>query len=139
VQANCGRVLLPGTARGTVLVLEEPLSFWGGFDPGSGLIVDRRHPQHGQRAAGRVVALPAGRGSSSSSSVLAEAVRAGTAPAAVLLRETDEIVVLGLLVAEELYGVTVPVILLDEPAYRALRTGDEAAIEPDGTVTTQLG
>jgi predicted aconitase with swiveling domain len=107
------------------LVLDEPLSFWGGVDPATGEIVDRRHPQCGERVTGRVLVMPSGRGSSSSSTVLAEAVRAGTAPAAILLGHADEILVLGALVAEELYGRTIPVAVLPEDAYRALRTGDE--------------
>lgn len=131
---SSGRVLLPGTAGGEAIVLDEPLSFWGGFDPTSGRVVDRHHPQCGAELTGRVVAMPSGRGSSSSSSVLAEAVRAGTAPAAVLLREADEIVVLGLLVAEELYGRSVPVVVLDDDAYVDLATGDRLDVAPNGDV-----
>ncbi len=130
-----GRVLLAGSAAGRALVLDEPLSFWGGFDPGSGTVVDTHHPQLGEKIAGRVVALPSGRGSSSSSSVVAEAVRAGSAPAAFLMLVPDEIVVLGLLVAHELYGRAVPVVVLDEDAYRRVRTGDSIVIEPNGDVS----
>jgi predicted aconitase with swiveling domain len=129
-----GRPLVPGSAHGRALVLDEPLSFWGGFDPASGRIVDRRHPQRGERVTGRILVMPSGRGSSSSSSVLAEAARAGTGPAAILLLAADDIVALGLLVAEELYGVTAPVVVLEEPDYRALRTGDDLTVGPDGTV-----
>jgi uncharacterized protein len=127
-----GRPLLPGAARGPVLVLDEPLSFWGGFDLVSGRIIDRRHPQLGQEVCGRILAMPSGRGSSSSASVLAEAVRVGTAPAAVLLLVPDEIVVLGLLVAQELYGRATPVLVLEEPDYRALRTGDPVEVSANG-------
>lgn len=135
-----GRMLAPGRARGEVLVLEEPLSFWGGMDPGSGQVVDRHHPQAGASLAGRVVAMPSGRGSSSSSSVLAEAIRAGTAPAAVILVEPDVIVALGSIVAAELYGVEVPVVSVSPDAMTRLRSGrmaevratsDGAEITPD--------
>lgn len=130
-----GHVLAAGTASGPALVLEAPLSFWGGVDPRTGLITDRHHPQHGQRVTGRVLLLPAGRGSSSSSSVLAEAIRLGTAPLALLLREADEILVLGALVAEHLYGRSCPLLVLPEAAYRAVMTGDRVAVRADGTVT----
>lgn len=103
-----------------VLVLDEPLSFWGGLDPETGRIVDARHPQRGEVVTGRVLAMPSGRGSSSSSSVLTEAVRLGTAPAAIVLRHPDEIVALGLLVAEELYGVRIPLSVVDEAEYARL-------------------
>ena len=86
-----GRTLVAGTAEGPALVLHEPLSLWGGLDPGTGEIVEVRHPQRGANVAGRVLVMPSGRGSSSSSSVLAEAIRAGTAPAAIVLGEADPI------------------------------------------------
>lgn len=129
-----GRPLLAGSARGAALVLDEPLSFWGGFDAVSGTVVDARHPQLGEQLTDRVVAMPSGRGSSSSSTILAEAVRLGTAPAAILLLVPDEIVVLGLLVAEELYGRTVPVGVIAEADYRSIRTGDSIALTADGGV-----
>lgn len=105
------RTLVPGDARGEVLVLDEPLSFWGGVDAANGDIVDVHHPQRGANIAGRVLVMPSGRGSSSSSSVLAEAIRAGTAPVAIVLAEPDPIVALGAIVARELYGVAMPVVL----------------------------
>jgi predicted aconitase with swiveling domain len=116
------------------VVLDEPLSLWGGFDTATGRIIDRRHPQVGSELAGHVVVMPSGRGSSSSSSVLAEAIRVGTAPAAILLLEPDEILSLGALVAEELYGRTCPVLVLEAEAYRSIRSGDTVAIGPDGGV-----
>ena len=74
--ARPGRTLFAGSASGPVVRLDEPLSLWGGMDPATGTVIDRRHPQSGEDLAGRVVLMPSGRGSSSSSSVLAEAVRA---------------------------------------------------------------
>ncbi len=72
------QVMVAGEAEGEVLVLDEPLSFWGGVDETSGAIVDVHHPQRGAIVAGRILVMPAGRGSSSSSSVLAELIRAGS-------------------------------------------------------------
>lgn len=122
--------------RGRALVLDEPLSLWGGMDPASGDLIDARHPQRGATLTGRVVVMPSARGSSSSASVLAEAVRAGTAPAAILLGEPDLILAVGAAVGEELYGVVVPVVVV--PAIRLaqivdgveLRLGADGAIEP---------
>jgi predicted aconitase with swiveling domain len=129
-----GRALLPGRAAGEAIVLDEPLSFWGGFDPHSGRIIDGRHPQAGSSLAGRILVMPSGRGSSSSSSVFAEAIRAGTAPAAVVLAAPDGILVLGALVARELYGTEVPVVLMAPGDYRSISAGDRVAIQ-DGRVT----
>ncbi len=114
--------------HGEALVLDEPLSLWGGLDPATGRIVDARHPQRGASVSGRVLAMSAVRGSSSSSSVLAEAVRAGTAPLAVLLGERDLILSVGSAVAEELYGVRVPIVVWPRARLAALRTGDRVIV-----------
>lgn len=107
------RALVGGVARGEVVRLDEGLSFWGGYDSQHGVIIDRSHPQHGESLVGKVVFMPHGRGSSSASSVLAEALRAGTAPAAIVLGEPDQILVVGSLVARLLYGVECPIYVGD--------------------------
>ena len=114
-----GRTLVAGTAEGPALVLDEPLSLWGGLDPGTGEIVDVRHPQRGANVTGRVLVMPSGRGSSSSSSVLAEAIRAGTAPAAIVLGEADPILPLGAIVARELYRTVVPIVVVTNATIRS--------------------
>ena len=108
------KTLVAGRAEGEVVVLDEPLSFWGGYDPETGRIIDRRHPQLGVSLVDVIVILPAGRGSSSSTSVLAEAIRLGTAPAGIVLSSPDAIIALGAMVAEELYGTTMPVVVMTE-------------------------
>jgi predicted aconitase with swiveling domain len=113
------RTLVAGTAEGPALVLDEPLSLWGGLDPETGSIIDTRHPQRGANVAGRVLVMPAGRGSSSSSSVLAEAIRAGAGPAAIVLGEPDPILALGAIVARELFGTSIPVVVAAESGLRA--------------------
>jgi predicted aconitase with swiveling domain len=124
-----GRALAPGTATGPATVLDEPLSLWGGFDPGTGALIEARHPQHGAVLAGRVLVMPAARGSSSSSSVLAEAVRAGVAPAAILLGEPDHILAIGAAVAEELYSVQVPILILNPADLASIREGAIVNVE----------
>jgi len=121
---------------GRALVLDEGLSLWGGMDPATGELIDGHHPQRGVTMTGRVVVMPAGRGSSSSASVLAEAVRAGTAPAAIILGEPDLILTIGAAVAEELYGIVVPVIVLRADALAAIHDGDPVRVGEDGRVTT---
>ena len=116
------------------LVLSEGLSLWGGMDPATGELIDAHHPQRGAILTGRAVVMPSGRGSSSSASVLAEAVRAGTAPAAILLSEPDLILAIGSAVAEELYGRVVPVIVLPAAELAAIRDGDPVRIGPEGVL-----
>jgi uncharacterized protein len=119
---------------GRALVLSEGLSLWGGMDPATGDLIDAHHPQRGANLAGRVVVMPSGRGSSSSASVLAEAVRAGTAPVAILLGEPDLILSIGSAVAEELYGVRVPVIVKPPARLARIRDGALVRIGPRGGV-----
>lgn len=129
------RATVPGTAVGPALVLDEPLSLWGGLDPTTGCIVDQHHPQRGVCMSGTVLIMASGRGSSSASSVLAEAVRLGTAPAAFVLSEADEIVALGSLVAEELYGTQTPVVVCDEADLAHVKSGDRVTISSDEPTT----
>lgn len=123
-------------AVGRAIVLDEPLSLWGGMDPATGELIDAHHPQCGASMAGRVVVMPSGRGSSSSASVLAEAVRAGVAPAAILLAEPDLILAIGSAVAQELYGRSVPVLVLPLAQLAAIADGAEVRIGSDGVVRT---
>lgn len=119
---------------GRALVLDEPLSLWGGVNPETGEIIDVHHPQRGEIVTDRVLVLPAARGSSSSASVLAEAVRAGTAPAAILIGEADLILAIGAAVAEELYGVRVPVVVRPPHRLATIRDGERLEIGPRGGV-----
>lgn len=101
--------LTSGTGSGPVVALQTELSFWGGVDT-DGVIIDAHHPDRGRNIAGSVLVMAASRGSSSSSSVLAELIRAGAAPVAIVLARPDPIVVLGALVADELYGIAMPIV-----------------------------
>jgi predicted aconitase with swiveling domain len=121
----------------TALVLEEPLSLWGGVDPATGAVIDAHHPQRGANVRGRVLVMESGRGSSSSASVLAEAVRAGTAPAAIVLGEPDLILSIGAAVAEELYGVRIPIIVLPSADRAAIHDGQAIDLDAEPFATSR--
>jgi predicted aconitase with swiveling domain len=123
-----GRVLVPGSATGEALVLEEPLSLWGGLQPETGLIVEVNHPQRGATVTGRILVMPSGRGSSSSATILAEAIRLGTAPSGIVLAEPDEILAIGALAASELYGRSLPIVVADPTAYATIADGETVAL-----------
>jgi hypothetical protein len=101
--------LVEGEAEGALAFWRAPLSFWGGYDSATGRVIDRTHLAFGESMAGRIVVMPSGRGSSSASSVLAEAIRLGTAPAAIILGVSDPIIAVGAIVARRLYGKVCPV------------------------------
>ncbi|HVL67485.1 MAG TPA: DUF126 domain-containing protein [Vicinamibacterales bacterium] len=128
--------LVAGDAEGEALVLTEPVSFWGGVDPASGRIIDHAHPDRGACVTGRVLVMAGGRGSSSSSSVLAEMIRRGTGPAAIVLGTADPILPVGALVAQSLYGKSCPVVVCDIDRLRTgmrLRVTRELEGADDGT------
>jgi hypothetical protein len=129
-----GKVVVAGQAAGELLVSREPLSFWGGYDQRTGEIIDRRHPLSGERAVGRVLAIPASRGSSTTSAVLLEAVQSATAPAAILTVGADRFLALASIVAEELFGKPVVMVSLAEADFATLRTGSTVVVESDGSI-----
>ena len=127
-------VLLSGPAtKAPALALTAPISFWGGVDPKTGVISDRRHPQSGESIAGRVLLVPATVGSSSAAAILLELVHAGLAPAAVVLHEPDAILLLGLIVAKEMGWPTPIALRLDRRDFASLDRR-ELKISEDGVV-----
>ncbi|EJL97768.1 hypothetical protein PMI18_04254 [Pseudomonas sp. GM102] len=124
-----GRSLVAGAAEGALLFADIGLSFWGGVDPYSGEIIDRHHPLSGEYLAGRVLAIPSGRGSCTGSSVLMELISNGHAPAALVLAEPDEILTLGVLVAQTIFERSLPVLCIGREAFAALRGKAFARVE----------
>jgi predicted aconitase with swiveling domain len=126
-----------GAAEGELLVTSEPLSFWGGYDHTTGEIIDRRHPLAGKKAAGRILAVPSSKGSSTTTAVLLEAIKEGTAPAAILTVGGDSFFALASIVADELFHKAIPILALEPADFFALATGQYAIIEDGGAITIQ--
>ncbi len=131
--------IVSGDTVGSLLVGREPLSFWGGLDPNTGEVIDRRHPLTGQRLTNRILAIPHGRGSCSASGVLLEAICNGTGPLAIITSRIDPIIGLGAILAEELYGRVVPVAVLGADDFLELRSGDRVTITMSGEMTLSRG
>jgi uncharacterized protein len=128
-------ILNSGIAQGPVLVLTEPLSFWGAYDPRSGCIVDTHHPQSGLCLAGHILLLPETRGSGGTPGGIAEAIRRGTAPLGIILMVPDINLAIGAAVAARLYGNNCPVVTVDETNYRRLAGARRIAIAENGQIT----
>jgi predicted aconitase with swiveling domain len=124
-----GRPVISGSARGTALVSREPLSFWGGYDWKTGEIIDRRHPLSGSNAAGKILAIPFTRGSSTTTAVLLEAIRAQTAPAAIVTTSADFFFALASVVADEMYATPIPLVAVSESDFSRLQSGDNVEID----------
>ena len=133
-----GKPVISGNARGIALVSHEPLSFWGGYDWKTGEITDRRHPLSGENAKGKVLVVPFTRGSSTTTAVLLEAIREGTAPVAIITTATDFFFALASVVAGELYEKSFPLIALSESDFDLLKTGDQIEIKKDGKLKIDI-
>jgi uncharacterized protein len=130
-----GRILNGGFAIGPVLVLTEPLSFWGAYDPRSGSIVDTHHTQSGLCLAGHILLLPETRGSGGTPGGIAEAIRRGTAPLGIILMNPDINLAIGAAVAARLYGNSCPVLTVTEADYGRLALAHHIGIAEDGQIT----
>jgi predicted aconitase with swiveling domain len=125
-----GRALHPGSSSGKLLILDQPISFWGGVDH-HGVIIDVHHPQCGVSVAGKVLVMTSGRGSSSATAVLAELIRAKKAPAAMIFTECDIILVIGALVSAELYQIQMPMVELTEELYAKIPKTGSISVDAD--------
>jgi predicted aconitase with swiveling domain len=129
------RILNKGAAQGDVLALTAPLSFWGAFDPRSGRIIEVHHPQRGASLSGTILMMRETRGSGTAPGGMAEAIRLGTAPAAIILVKPDINLAIGAMVAETLYGRGCPIVSVSEADYHMLSAQRALAIDTEGRVT----
>lgn len=130
-----GNVLHGGDAQGPVLVLTEPVSFWGAFDPRTGAIVDTHHAQCGAVLGGHILVLPETRGSGGTPGGIAEAVRRGTGPLGIVLITPDINLAVGAQVAAALYDRQCPVIAVSAEDYALLVQQPHLSIARDGSIT----
>ena len=124
--ADAALLVVPADVEGEIVVCSEGLSFWGGVDPDTGVVIDAHHHLHGQSVAGRIVLMPTSRGSCSGSSVLLALALKGHAPAALIFREDEEILSLGAAVASRMFDRTVGVARVSAANYDALSSAKTA-------------
>lgn len=129
------RLLSGSVAEGPVLSLDEPLSFWGAFEPKTGVILDVHHPQRGACVKDTVLLMTETRGSGSAPGAIAEAIRRGTAPAAIILAEADINLAIGAEVAATLYGRNCVIACVAAEELESLRRATRLKIAADGTVS----
>lgn len=122
------QILVEADADGAVLHCSEGLSFWGGVDPDTGVIIDAHHPNHGAGLAGKIVLMPTSRGSCSGSGVLLQLARGGKAPAALIFRDTEDTLTLGAMIAARLFDAPVPVLRLSAKLFDAVARAPQASI-----------
>ena len=125
-----GQSILAGHAEGPVIASTEGLSFWGGVDPVTGMVIDVHHPLHGRCLSGSILMMPTTRGSCTGSGVLLDMVLNGRAPAALVFSEPEDVVTLGALIAAEMFDRPLPVVRLDAASFAALAGTERARVSP---------
>ncbi|KAI5210836.1 hypothetical protein AUEXF2481DRAFT_42946 [Aureobasidium subglaciale EXF-2481] len=115
-----GRCLSEGYGAGPLLYSNIPLSFWGGVDPATGIVIDQHHPLAGSSLAGKILAIPSGRGSCSGSGVLLELLLNGNAPAGFIFEREELILTLGTIIAAEFFEKSVPIAQVSPERFSSL-------------------
>ena len=122
-----GRTIFAGSADGTALVTTMGISFFGGVDPETGVVVERGHELEGECIAGKVLVFPSGKGSTVGSYTLYRLKHAGLAPAAIVNAECETITAVGCIIAE------IPCV--DQVEIGRLKTGERLRVDGgDGVV-----
>jgi uncharacterized protein len=124
-----GRTIFSGQAAGQALVTSMGISFYGGVDPESGIVVEKGHQLEGQSIAGKVLVFPTGKGSTVGSYVLYRLKASGMAPAAVLNAECEPIVAVGCIIAE------IPCV--DHLPVGEIQSGDWVAVDGERVTVRQ--
>ncbi|KAF3388737.1 Uncharacterized protein F1880_004482 [Penicillium rolfsii] len=137
------RIFIPGTAEGDLIGSNVALSFWGGVNTQTGIVIDTHHPLVGRSVAGKVLAIPSSRGSCSGSGVILELLLNGSYPSALIFARQEMILTLGVLIAEEMFQKSIPVLQVPMSSFdRLLRlayvriSGDKvtSARTPEDTI-----
>ena len=130
-----GRVLIAGRATGPALLLDDTLSFWGGFNPANGEIIDVHHPQYRHLVGGKILFIPQSKGSAGTPGGIAETLRNGSGPLAFVLGEPDVNISVGTMVANRLYDMNIPVVEISLEQMRQIKTGEAISIGQNGTLS----
>jgi uncharacterized protein len=118
-----GRSIFPGTAQGEAMVTTQAISFFGGIDPETGVVVERGHELEGQCISGKVLVFPTGKGSTVGSYTLYRLKHNGHAPLAILNAECETITAVGCIIAE--------IVCVDQLPIQQILSGSQVLIEGD--------
>lgn len=135
MQSHAAVELVGGIASGELLHTDVGLSFWGGVCPLEGVVIDHTHPLHLQCITDTILAVPNGRGSCTGSQVILELILNGIAPKAMVLRQPDAILALGVIVAQELFGKSIPLVSLGPEGFAKIASAPFAAVHGSSVVT----
>ena len=129
ISNNGATIYVQNEVDSDIIVCNEGLSFWGGVDPDTGVIIDIHHPNCGEQLSGKIVLMPTSRGSCSGSGVLLQLAQNGKAPAAIIFRENEDILTLGAMIAERLFNKKIAILRLEPQIYEILSEQKSAKID----------
>jgi len=90
-----GRKIVKGYAEGKAIVSKEPISFLGGVDPKTGIIIEKNHELKGKSIVKKVFVFPFGKGSTVGSYVILSLAKHGLGPKAIINIESEPIIIAG--------------------------------------------
>lgn len=129
-----GRSISKGFARGEVLLSREPISFYGGVDPNTGVIVEKGHPLEGKSIREKILIFPRGKGSTVGSYIIYRLAKSHMAPKAIVNIEAEPIVAVGAIISG------IPMIdKVDEKIFDLLRDGDIVEVDGDRGILRWMG
>lgn len=118
-----GRAIKEGRAEGEALVSHEPLGFFGGVDPETGVVIEPGHELEGHCIAGTILVFPRGKGSTVGSYTLYRLRKEGLAPAGIINAQSEAVVAVGAIISE------IP--MVDSIDLSQIQTGDEVTVDGD--------
>ena len=116
-----GRTIYKGICEGEALATTQPISFYGGVDPNTGIVIEKGHELQGKSVKGKVLVFPTGKGSTVGSYTLYRMKKNGTAPAGIVNRECETVVAVGAIISE------IPCV--DSVDISRIKTGDTIHID----------
>src|SRR5271157_2740526 len=124
-----GRIISPGAAEGPALITKDPVSFYGGVDPTTGIITDKDHELFGTSITGTIFIFPRGKGSTVGSYVLYRMKKQGTSPAGIINLESEAIIAVGAIIA------SIPLVdQLDKNPLEVIQAGQLVKIKGDRVI-----
>ncbi len=95
-----GRKIYKGIAEAEAIVTKDGISFYGGIDPDTGIVVEVGHDLEGQSITGKVLVFPTGKGSTVGSYTMYRMKKNSMAPAAIVNERIDTIIAVGCIISE---------------------------------------
>ena len=130
-----GKPLVSGEAEGSLLVTDQPLSFWGGVNQFTSEIIDRRHELSGSFLKDKIFVFCGSKGSSTGSMVLLELLYKGIGPKGIVVTDQEIILTIGAIIGQEIFSIVTPIVKISYQDLSITRTFTNAKITSDGRLT----